>query len=133
MPVVAVQDIGLEVARDVPYGLEHSHGEEGHPLSIVELTVYLRAAEVVLIIEEIVSNSALSQGKESAVLTSPTEPYLIVLNELHLILVFLRDRAEKRKYDSGVKVFILDVSRQRPGDIAESSCFDERRCLERRK
>ena len=121
MPVVAVDDIRLEIFCYVLDSLQNSFREESDSFCIIKFTVNLAALEVVLIIEKVILDSALHQSVEPAVLISPPKSNLIAGHWFHSALILFRNRANKRQNYSDVVLIVLKMSRQGPGYISEAA------------
>lgn len=112
MPVIAVKDIRSIIFADVADRFKYCYREERYSFTIVEFAIYPGSSEVVFVVEEIICDAALSEGKKSAVQTSPAQSYFILLDEFHFLSVFVRNRTQKRKNDSRVVFIIFDICRK---------------------
>ena len=95
VPVVGVDHVRPEV--DVLETFQNGLGEIGRPLTVIIVAIGVVAIEVVLVVKEIITDFPQLQGKDAAVLHPPSQRNAEGCQELHLIVVLLRDLPELRQ------------------------------------
>ena len=127
LPVVAVNDIGMEI--DIGEHLQNRAGEESKSLGVVIVAVESTALEVVLVVDEIVGAIIPARPEQSAILMSPRHRYGEVGDEVELVLQILRDGAVKRNYDTAILTLSAKGMRKAACYVSESAAAAERVCL----
>ena len=132
LPVMAVDNVRAEIKRR-----EHREdrlAEEGKLLDIlVDVAVRMAARKIKLVVHKVEGHALILQLEQTDILASPGKVHGEVRDELHLILVLLRDRHVFRQDHAHVKLVFVDVLRQRADDIRQTSCLDKRYTFRSRK
>ena len=66
------------------YRFKHGLAEERNSFTVVKFTVYVESLEVILVINEVIGESAVFQLEKSAVLLSPSEIYIKAFGRMTL-------------------------------------------------
>ena len=123
LPVIAVQDVGLEI--DMLQDLQNGLAEERETLRVIEIAVQAFPAEIILVVQEIISHSVSLGRENAAVLRSPCQRHPDDLKERHLILEILGNILIQRENDAGINTLLYKRFGKGAGDVAESSGFDK--------
>ena len=79
LPVVAVDDFRPEL--HVVQHLHHSPGEEAESLSVVHISIQIRAIEVLLIVQEIPRDAIPLQREQAAIAVAPGQVHIVIAQE----------------------------------------------------
>ena len=108
LPVVAVDDVGPEF--EVPQHPHHGPGEEAEALSVIHIAVELRAAEVLLVVQEVPCHALPLQGEETAVAVPPGQVHIVVALELQLVTEALLHPRIQRQHHGDLRACLLYTS-----------------------
>ena len=128
LPVVAVQHVGDEI--DLGQRLHHRAAEEGEALALVTAhAIDVVAAEILLVIHEIVGDAGIFQRFDADILPAPAEVDVEVQHVLHLLAPFRTDGLIKGEDDANVLAGLQDLPGQRADHVRKAAGFDERHAL----
>ena len=129
LPVVAVDQIGSEIKQ-------RQCGKDCFAKVCISLNlisgivvIYLGAAEIVLVVDEIVSDAVDFSLEEAYIDILPVIIHVEGADVLELILHLLLHAGILRQKNSYVKVSLVEILGERAYYIRKSACFDERHPL----
>ena len=125
LPVVAVDDVRGEV--DVEQGLQHGAGEEGEALTVIVEAVQTAAAEVILVVEEVVGHAVHFGLEQAAVLAAPAHRHRVV-GDVFQPVTHLQV-AVQRHDDAGVHAVLDQSLGQRACNISQTAGFRKGSCF----
>ena len=132
LPVVAVDDVGLEVKMH--QRVDDRAVKEAEALVFVAAqTVDIGAAEVILVIHEVEGHALIFKALHAAVLAAPAKLDLKLAFELHLADILFRDGGVERQDDAHVVALRLEHGGKRAHHVGQTAGLDERHAFGCRK
>ena len=125
LPVVAVDDVRGEV--DVEQGLQHGAGEEGEALTVIVETVQTTAAEVILVVQEVVGHAVHFGLEQAAVLAAPAHRHRVV-GDVFQPVTHLQV-AVQRHDNAGIHAVLDQSLGQRACNIGQTAGFRKGSCF----
>ncbi len=128
LPVVAVDDVGLEIKMHER--VDDRAVEEAEALVFVAAqTVDIGAAEVILVVDEVEGHALILKALDAAILTAPAQLDLEFAFELHLADVFLRNGGVQRQDDADVRALRLQNGGKCADDVGKTAGLNKRYAL----
>ena len=125
LPVVAVDDVGLEIGIEQHF--EDGAGEEGEALAVIVEAVQAAALEVVFVVDEIEGNALVLGLEQAAVLAAPAHRHAEVGHIGQGVFVF---QVAVQRHDHTAVHTVLDQRfGQRPGHIGQTAGLCKRSSL----
>ena len=132
LPVVAVDDVGLEV--EMHQRVDDGAVEEAEALVFVAAqTVDVGTAEVILVIHEVEGHALIFKALHAAVLAAPAKLDLKFALELHLADILLGDGGVQRQDDAHVVALRLEHGGKRAHHVGQAAGLDKGYAFGRRK
>ena len=131
LPVISVNNVRLKV--NIPEHFQNRPTVKYKTLTVVKKSVNTVSSKIILIIQKIISHAIANSCKNSAVLFSPRNVYSHMCYKSHRRSEMRINSLIQRKNDPTVMPFLSNSSRQRSGNICQSSGSYIWSCLACRK
>ncbi len=128
LPVVAVDDIGLEIKMHKR--VDDRAVEEAETLVFVAAqTIDVGTAEIILVIDKVEGYALILKALDAAILTAPAQLDLELTFELHLVDILLRDGGIQRQNHADIRTLRLENGGERTDNVGKTAGLNKRYAL----